>query len=124
METENDLQYFCILDLPDSKRIRSKKINANLTLILEIEAYEHELSNNPEGWDFEFHLESTDGEYKQARNVLKDGIINERGIQRFVYTGILLNKNYNLIQRLTDGSEVHALAYNFNILDFLKYYDE
>jgi hypothetical protein len=125
METEDDLEYFCILDLPNSKRVKSKKININLTLSLDIEAYEHELNSNPERWDFEFHLESTDGEYKQARNVLKDGMVyGEHRIQRLVYTGILLNKNYNIIQRLPDGYELHTLVYNLNVLDFLEYYDE
>jgi hypothetical protein len=120
METENDLQYFCILDLPDSKIVRSKKINANLTLILTIPISEDERINNPERLDFDFLLESTDGEYKQTHNVLKDGIIHsERGRQRFVYTDIILKKKYNLIQRAPDGYEIGVSVYDFNPLDFL-----
>jgi hypothetical protein len=123
--TEAGLQYFCIVDLPNSKKIRSEKINVNFTVNMDIEAYEQEFAGDPDAWDYEFHLESTDGEYKQGRNVLRDGMVyGKYRIQRLTYTDILLNKNYNIIARLLDGSELYASAYNLNILDFFEYYDE
>lgn len=124
-ETENDLQYFCILDLPNSKKVKSKKININLTISLYVEVYEQELNDNPENWEHEFHLESTDGKYKQARNLLKDGMAyGKHGMRRLIYTDVLLNKNYNIGERWPNSDEIVVLVYNSNILDFLEYYDE
>jgi hypothetical protein len=136
LETERDLQYFCIVDFPNSKKIRSKRINVNLTVNVGISLHGHpfygdkqhsldihDLDRNPGEWDFDFIVQSTDGEYEQSRNVLRDGIgYDENGKQKYIFTDILLNRNYKLIHLYPDGSG--SSMENLNPLDYFRYYDE
>ena len=117
LESENDLQYFCLLVLAESRIVRSRYVNTNITFNVYLGGrFQYPFKENDYD-DFYFVLESECGEYRQVRTLYNDGIVQADSVL-FMFTDLLPNKTYRLINNFST-----ILLNGVNILLFIDAYN-